>query len=155
MLRWLAAAGAVVLVAAAILMFHSSRAATNLSLPSAPTGSEAARPVEASAVPLPVAAETVTPEDREAKRLARYDKDKDGLVSRDEYLALRHKAFAKLDTDGDGKLSFAEYSVKAVAKFDDADKDKSGKLSATEFARTAPVRKARKVVCPPTAEADN
>jgi hypothetical protein len=69
--------------------------------------------------------------DREAKRLARYDCDKDGAVSRDEHLRSRQRAFAKLDGDGDRKLSFEEYTVKTAAKFGTAD----------EFVTTAVKRK--------------
>ena len=47
------------------------------------------------------------PKTREQKRFGRYDKDRDGAITRDEYLASRRKAYAKLDTNGDGRLSFA------------------------------------------------
>lgn len=92
-----------------------------------------------------VAADTVPPsateKTREEKRFARYDRNKDGAVGRDEYLLSRQKAFAKLDTNGDGKLAFEEYAVKTATKFAGADKDRSGSLDATEFATTRVVRK--------------
>lgn len=86
---------------------------------------------------------------REQKRFARYDRNKDGKVDRDEYLLNRRRAFARLDTDGDGKLSFDEYAVKTEAKFVTADADRSGALDATEFATTRVQRKPRKTACPP------
>ncbi len=97
---------------------------------------------------------TASEKTREEKRFARYDKDKNGIVGRDEYLASREKAFAKLDMNHDGKLSFDEYAVKAVVKFAAADRDKNGGLNAPEFASTRVVRKARpKPKCLPTPRA--
>jgi EF hand len=88
---------------------------------------------------------------REEKRFARYDKDKNGAVGRDEYLFSRQKGFAKLDTNGDGRISFEEYAVKTSTKFAAADKDRNGALNATEFATTRVVRKSApaKPKCPP------
>ncbi|UVO53223.1 EF-hand domain-containing protein [Sphingomonas sp. SUN039] len=87
---------------------------------------------------------------REEKRFARYDKDRNGAVAREEYLLARRKNFAKLDLNGDGRLGFEEYAVKAVAKFAAADKDKSGALGPAEFALTRVVRKsAPKCACKP------
>lgn len=79
--------------------------------------------------------------EREAKRFARVDKDKDKWVSRDEFLALRRRAFAKLDTDGDGVLSFEEAAVKTIAKFTSADANGDRKLTPVEFAATAAQRR--------------
>ncbi|MFS0770939.1 EF-hand domain-containing protein [Sphingomonas sp. 1P08PE] len=91
---------------------------------------------------------------REEKRFGRYDKDRDGQITRDEYLASRRKAYARLDKDGDGRLSFDEWAVKATAKFATADRDRSGAMSAPEFATTAVKRKpARAAPCPPTTPA--
>lgn len=107
----------------------------------------------ADVLPLVAPASDVTPADREARRFNRYDKDRDGRVSRDEYLAARRKAFAKLDVDGDGKLGFDEYSVKTIAKFGTADADRDQQLAAAEFATTAVTRTPRtKPVCPPTTD---
>ena len=83
------------------------------------------------------------PATREQKRFDRYDKDRNGSVTRDEYLMARHKAFAKLDADGNGTLSFDEWANKAETKFATADKDKSGALNAAEFATTAVKRKSK------------
>ncbi len=91
---------------------------------------------------------------REEKRFARYDKDKNGAVAREEYLLARRKGFAKLDVNGDGKLGFEEYAVKTTAKFAAADKDRSGALAPAEFALTRIVRKAApKCNCKPITRA--
>lgn len=81
---------------------------------------------------------------KEQRRFNRYDRDRNGIVSAEEYLAARHKAFAKLDTNKDGKLSFDEWAVKARTKFADADADHNALLSPPEFATTRVVRKVAK-----------
>jgi hypothetical protein len=91
------------------------------------------------------------PATREQKRFDRYDKDRDGKVSREEYLAARRKAFAKLDANGDGRLSFDEWAVKAESKFAAADRDRSGAMDRAEFATTAVKRTSRpRAKCPPS-----
>jgi hypothetical protein len=89
---------------------------------------------------------------REQKRFARYDRDHDGKVAREEYLSSRRKAFARLDINHDGTVSFEEYSAKAIAKFGTADGDRSAALDRTEFATTRTVRKPG-LRCPPQAAA--
>jgi Ca2+-binding EF-hand superfamily protein len=91
-----------------------------------------------------------SPKTREEKRFGRYDKDRNGAITRDEYLVSRRKAYAKLDGDGDGRLSFDEWATKTTTKFAGADRDKSGSMNAAEFATTAVKRKpARRAPCPP------
>lgn len=77
----------------------------------------------------------------EEKRLARYDRNRDGAVSQSEYLYLRRGNFRRLDTDGDGRLSFEEYAAEGIVKFARADADDSGRLDAREFATTAVKRR--------------
>lgn len=117
----------------------------------APRAAYAAGPGAAASAdePLPEAP-VVDERSREQKRFARTDKDKDGRITRDEYLNLRHKNFAKLDKNGDGKLSFDEYAAKAIDKFGAADKDRNGSLNPSEFATTKVQRKAKpRPNCPP------
>jgi len=91
---------------------------------------------------------------REEKRFARYDKDKNGAVAREEYLLARRKSFAKADINGDGRLDFEEYAVKTTTKFAAADKDRNGALGPAEFASTRVVRKgAPKCACRPVTRA--
>jgi hypothetical protein len=96
-------------------------------------------PVAADAEDEPLVAPEarVTPETREARRFARYDRDHDRKVSRDEYLSSRKKAFAKLDANGDGRLGFEEYAVTTTTRFQKSDADGDGLLIAEEFKTTA------------------
>ena len=104
-----------------------------------------------SAFAPPLARSTADPADppeaeertREQKRFDRYDKDRNELVSSEEYLASRRKAYAKLDANGDGRLTFEEWAKKTTDKFAKADADRSSELSRAEFATTKVVRKSR------------
>ena len=92
----------------------------------------------------------ITPAEREGRRFARYDKDDDARISRNEYLANRKKAFARQDRNGDGRLDFDEYAASSAEKFSRADRDGDGALGAREFATTAARRKAKPAcVCLP------
>lgn len=105
---------------------------------------------DGDAPPLAAPASPLSEAEREARRLARYDKNDDGQVSREEYLANRRKAFAKADRNHDGRLDFEEYAVATATKFSRADRNADGQLSAREFATTAARRKPRAAcVCPP------
>jgi hypothetical protein len=152
MWRYLAGGVAALLMIAAGWLFMGS-ARTQPVLPPAPD-----RAVSAdgdAAAPLPDRVPEASAKTREEKRFSRYDKDRDGLVAREEYLASRRKAFAKLDANGDGRLTFDEWAVKTTAKFTGADKDRSGGLTPAEFATTAVKRTARpRCVCPPVAAED-
>ena len=132
-------------LAAGVMAWDRGGAASEPLLPSAPAAQSRAAATDSDPVP------EETAETREQKRFGRYDKDRDGDVTRDEYLAQRRKAYAKLDTDGDGKLSFDEWAVKAATKFATADRDKSGGMTAAEFATTA-VKRKPKLRCPPAGE---
>lgn len=91
--------------------------------------------------------------DREARRLARYDKDDDGIISRPEFLANRRKAYDKADRNQDGRLDFEEYAALTAKKFTGADRNGDGRLNPKEFAATAVKRKPKPAcVCPVAAE---
>ena len=148
MWRFLAGAMAALMLTGAGLFFWNARADHASPIPAAPVEAAADTPMSiADLAPPPEASEKT----REQKRFSRYDKDRNGAVGRDEYLAARHKNFAKLDLNGDGKLSFDEYAAKAVTKFAAADRDRNGALNAAEFAATRVVRKARpRAKCAPS-----
>lgn len=108
-----------------------------------PAASAAQESSADAAAPLPEA----PARSREQRRFGRYDKDRDGRITRDEYLVPRHKAFAKLDTNGDGRLSFDEWAIKTTSRFAEADRDRSNAMDAAEFATTAPKRKSPRPAC--------
>ena len=145
MWRYLVGALAALLFAGAGVMLFKGKASAPL-LAAAPVQDEST-----TDAPLPDSVPAVSAKSREQKRFGRYDKDKDGRITRDEYLVARRKAFAKLDTNGDGRLSFDEWAIKARTKFASADADKSGAMNAAEFATTAVKRKVRaapRCACP-------
>ncbi len=138
MRRWLALGVALLaLVAAGFLWTRDVPVATASEAPLPAAGpADDDGPLEAPASP-------VTDADREARRFARYDRDDDARIDRDEYLVNRKKAFAKLDVNGDGKVGFEEYAAATNAKFGKADRNGDGALAAKEFAATAVKRKAK------------
>ena len=138
MWRYLAGAASALLLAGAGLFWWQARQAPVAgAVPPAPFAARAAGPALPPADP-PQASEKT----REERRFGRYDRDKDGGISRDEYLAARRRAFAKLDANGDGRLQFEEYAAATIAKFQKADADGSAVLDAPEFATTRMIRKA-------------
>jgi hypothetical protein len=84
---------------------------------------------------------------REERRFIRYDRNRDGIVSRVEMLSTRTNAFKRLDKDGNNLLSFEEWAVATGERFSGADNDRSGGLTAAEFATTAPVRRPQRPGC--------
>lgn len=139
MWRFLAGVGSAVLLMVAGLLVWQAQANKSSPIPLAPIAAANVPLGMVDLAPPPEASERT----REEKRFARYDKDKNGAVGREEYLFSRQKGFAKLDVNGDGRISFEEYAVKAVVKFAAADRDKNSALNATEFAATRVVRKAQ------------
>ncbi|MEQ1687404.1 MAG: EF-hand domain-containing protein [Sphingopyxis sp.] len=80
---------------------------------------------------------------REQRRFARYDRNRDGTVTRIEMMSSRTQGFRRLDKDGNNLLSFEEWAAATGERFAGADRDRSGGLSAAEFATTAPQRRAQ------------
>ncbi|MBL8657915.1 MAG: hypothetical protein JNJ92_11260 [Altererythrobacter sp.] len=79
-----------------------------------------------------------TEQTREQQRFGRYDRDRDGRVTRNEMLSTRTEAFRKLDRDGNNLLTFEEWAVATVTRFEGADRDGDAVLSPAEFATTRP-----------------
>ncbi|MES2496816.1 MAG: EF-hand domain-containing protein [Pseudomonadota bacterium] len=144
MWRYLAgAAGALLLAGGGLMLWQGGDAAPQL----APAPLHAAQPGPIAEPP------AATEKTREEKRFGRYDKDKDGKVAREEFLASRRKAYARLDTNGDGRLTFEEWSVKTTDRFAKADADKSATLTPAEFETTRIARKTtRPAPCVPESE---
>lgn len=80
---------------------------------------------------------------REERRFQRYDRNRDGIITRVEMMSSRTAAFRRLDSDGNNLLSFEEWAAATGNRFAEADKDGSGTLTAPEFATTAPQRRPR------------
>jgi hypothetical protein len=135
LLRFLAGAAACFLLMTGAFLLWQSRAAERPGLPAAPPARAASGFSFGGNGSLQ--APDASPKSREEKRFSRYDKNKDGKVQAEEYLAARQRNFAKLDADHNGALSFAEYAVKGIEKFNAAG-GKKGWLSPAEFIATAP-----------------
>ena len=125
-------AGALLLALAGMFLFRGSAAPETGKAPPPP----AAQTETAEA--LPDEAPRASDRTREQRRFDRLDKDRNDTITREEFLALRRRAFAKLDTNGDGRLSFDEWGVRTTTRFAGADRDRSGSLTRAEFATTAP-----------------
>lgn len=150
MWRYLAGGLAALLMVAAGWLLVGPRARSESALPAAPRQFAA----QTGAGALPDTVPEASDKTREEKRFGRYDKDRSGQVSQQEYLTSRRKAFAKLDVNGDSRLTFEEWSAKTLAKFATADKDRSGSMTAAEFAATATKRSTRpRPNCPPLTRA--
>ncbi len=142
MWRYLVGAVAALLLAGAGVLLFRGKATAERLLP--------AMAAQSAGGELPDDVPEATAKTREQKRFNRYDKDKNGAITREEYLANRRKAYARLDTNHDGILQFDEWAAKAEAKFAAADADKNGAMNAAEFATTAVKRKTRVAKgCPP------
>lgn len=74
---------------------------------------------------------TVSPEER---RFNRYDRNRDGRITRNEMLSTRVKAFQKLDTNHDNLLSFEEWAVKTSNRFKEVDRNGDGVIGRDELA---------------------
>ena len=137
MLRFFAGVAVCFLMMTGAFLFWQSRAEHAAALPAAPGSRSGGFSLFGSddSLRAPEASEKT----REQKRFSRYDKNKDGKVQIDEYLAARKKNFDKLDLDHNGALSFQEYAAKGIEKFNAAG-GRKGWLNEAEFATTAPPR---------------
>jgi hypothetical protein len=134
LLRFFAGAAACFLLLTGAFLIWQSRAAQGPGLSPAPD----ARVLGSSFMQTDtLRAPEADPKTREQKRFGRYDKNKDGKVESDEYLAARRRNFDKLDTDHNAALSFQEYAVKGIEKFNAAG-GRKGWLSSAEFVATTP-----------------
>lgn len=80
---------------------------------------------------------------REQQRFGRYDRDRDGRITRNEMLSTRTEAFRRLDKDRNNLLTFEEWAVATVDRFEGADRDRDALLSPQEFETTKPKRSKR------------
>jgi EF hand len=148
MWRFLAGVGSTLLLITAGFLIWQGQADTAEVIPPPPSQAPDTEQLTLATLDEVRGPPTATEKTREQKRFSRYDKDKNGGVAREEYLAARRKAFAKLDINGDGRLSFEEHAVKTITKFAKADRDQSGQLTPAEFLTTRVVRKTSGQKCP-------
>lgn len=144
MLRFIAGAVSALLLMAAGIFVWKSQAEADIVVPPAPPPTEFVAPLKREAAAPPPAAPEKS---REQQRFARYDKDENGAITREEMMATRRKSFAGLDTNGDGRLAFEEWAVSTSDKFAKADSDRSGALNAAEFLTTKRESKPKKCAC--------
>ena len=65
---------------------------------------------------------------REQSRFFRFDRDRDGRITRNEMLSTRTSAFRKLDTDGNNLLTFEEWAVTTINRFSEMDANNDGRV---------------------------
>ncbi|KPF55607.1 hypothetical protein J2792_000678 [Novosphingobium capsulatum] len=147
------ALGALMLVAAGVFWWQGHAAVQkNPALAAVPSSAPSAEASEDDTLPtadgdglqgpaLPHASEA----SREQRRFDRFDKDRDGRITRNELLAPRAKDFRKLDVDGNNLLSFDEWAVSTENKFKSADANGDGALTRAEFVTTK--QKTKKASC--------
>ena len=82
----------------------------------------------------------------EEKRFGRYDKNKDGHITRPEMLSTRVNAFKKLDTNHDNLLSFEEWAVKTSDRFKQIDRNGDGIISREELDAYEAAKDAKKKI---------
>jgi hypothetical protein len=143
LLRFFAGAAACFLLLTGAFLIWQSRAENAPGLPGAPAARVGGATIFGGT---PLEAPEATAKTREEKRFGRYDKNKDGKVQADEYLAARRRNFDKLDIDHNGALAFQEYAAKGIEKFNAAG-GRKGWLSPVEFVATAPPPAKRKTAC--------
>lgn len=138
----LGALAALMLVAAGVFWWQGRAAVETGAPPPDPGASDTADPetlpfADASGMTgpePPVASEA----SRERRRFARYDRNYDGLVSRNELMSTRTLDFRRLDSDGNNLLTFEEWAVATGNRFRAADRDGNLFLTPEEFATTKP-----------------
>jgi len=142
--RFLAGAVSALLLVAAGLFWWQGEAERDMKPLIANGGARAQAPTVPSAgnpnargAPPPAVPEA-TPRTREQKRFDRYDRDRDGIITRLEMMSSRTSAFKRLDKDGNNLLSFEEWAAATSGRFAGADANRDGKLTPVEFAATAP-----------------
>jgi len=145
--RFVAGSVSALLLVAAGLFWWQSRAVGEKVAPVpayAPPPIEAVPEGDANAVgdapPEPAEADPIS---RAERRFARYDRDRDGIISRAEMMATRTKAFKALDRDGNNLLSFEEWAVATSDRFAKADMDRDGKVTPAELAAATPAPPAK------------
>ena len=69
---------------------------------------------------------------RDQQRFFRYDRNRDGRITRNEMLSTRTSSFRKLDVDGNNLLTFEEWAVTTSDRFAEMDSDGNGNINLAE-----------------------
>ena len=95
-------------------------------------------------------------ESPEERRFNRYDRNRNGEITRTEMMSTRVKAFQKLDTNHDNLLSFEEWAVKTSDRFTEMDANHDGVVTRAEMEawQAAHQKKPRKTGCVSARAAD-
>ncbi|MEO1170181.1 MAG: EF-hand domain-containing protein [Pseudomonadota bacterium] len=137
--RYIAGAVSAMLLIAAGLFIWETVAQQDEAPPPAPPP-PALEEVDPMTAPEPVGMGPPPPEatelTREQRRFGRYDRNRDGAITRTEMMSTRTNSFRNLDTNGDNYLTFEEWAVRTSERFTGADADGSGALTPEEFATT-------------------
>ena len=143
------ALGALMLVAMGVFWWQG-RAIETVGLPP-PEAPQDAEPREPEALPSADIAEmegptlpTAVKMTDEQRRFARYDINRDLIITRNEMLSSRVSGFRRLDVDGNNLLTFEEWAVTTVNRFEGADANGDGRLTPAEYAATAPKPKPKR-----------
>ena len=151
--RVVLAALAVLLLAAAGVFWFTGREAVATGAPPPELVDDLGTPGDPNALPSADARgmrgpspPEATEMSREQRRFARFDRNGDRIISRNELLSTRTAAFRKLDLDGNNLLTFEEWAVTTANRFKAADRDGNLQLTPDEFRTTAP-KPAQKPAC--------
>jgi len=143
---------ALLLFGAAAVFLFTGREAADAGAPPPKLGDALTAPGDPDALPSADAKDLrgpappqATEMTREQRRFARYDRNGDRIVSRNELMATRTAGFRKLDRDGNNLLTFEEWAVTTANRFKSADRDGNLQLTPEEFSATAP--KAKRPAC--------
>lgn len=147
-------ASALLLVAGGILIWRNQAPIANAAQPSVASAGDPGVTLPKLPDPGPAKDSTLSADDfpdlpavdektKEQKRFERYDKNKNGHIDLEEFIASTRRSFQKMDLNHDGVLSFEEYAAKRVEKFRKADANSDGVLTPAEFATTAIKHKAK------------
>ena len=69
---------------------------------------------------------------KDQRRFFRFDRNRDGRITRNEMLSTRSNAFRKLDIDGNNLLTFEEWAVTTAERFGEMDGDGNGAITLPE-----------------------
>lgn len=132
----LGAFGAMVLLAIGLFWLQGRAQVEEGAPPPPPPAARSAAPealpsadVAGLSGPAPPEADELT---RDQRRFFRYDRNRDGRITRNEMLSTRTSAFRALDKDGNNLLTFEEWAVATSERFAEMDSSGDGIITLAE-----------------------